>query len=158
MHTVTNEKITARILIIVAIGVLVCYGISCVGLFYGEWIYHENTFDKWLNENDYRVDFNVYASFEEIRQDLLRKLPPGSSEEEIKSFYLANRDQGPWDQVKWNPHQISGDYGAILRIWSINRGSLIKRLLSGRLIIFLHLDPTDNSLIDITVDGVGFEL
>ena len=127
-------------------------------LYVGEWIYNDFTYHRWLNSDVNRVNISSYSSKEELRMDLLRRLPPGTSEEKVRAFYLANREQGPWKDVEWNPKQISQRYGVVLRVWPTERGHLLKRILVGQIIIFLQLDPVDNSLTNITVDASGFEL
>ncbi len=138
--------------------VLVCPILICIGLYRAEWEYHDRRYQNWLNEDEHRVDFNVYADTEEIREALLNRLPPGTPEEELEAFYLANRVQGEWDHRLWQPKYIAHEYGIVLRVWSITRGPLLHRILSGRIIVFLELDPADNSLQDITVDATGFAL
>ncbi len=135
--------------------------VLCISSYLGEWISHERTLRRWLNEDNRRMDlFQLYStnpSGEQLREILLRELPPGSSEEKVKAFYLANANQ---NQNDWHLGKYSNESLAVLTFFAADRshGHLLQRMLGGRIVLVFRLNPTDNSLVDITVKVWGTDL
>ena len=130
----------------------------CTGVYLIEWVYTEVSMQRLLAQDSKLIDIDRYNTETQVRVAILEKIPIGSSEDEIKQFYFANREQGPWKNRDWSPKQISDSYGVVLRIWTRNRGHFLGRMVSGKTIIFLHIDPVNHRLVDVSVTGVGFEL
>lgn len=122
----------------------------CSGLMLGEWAYTEITFQEWMRQDEHRIDFSIYDSEEQLRDALLTKLPIGSSEEELKAFHLANREEGS----KWEPKEVSSDNdGIVLRVVMVSaakRGIIFNRKNNRWIILFL-LDPINHTLVDTKV-------
>ncbi len=55
-----------------------------------EWVYSEIKFQIWLRQDERRLDFSTYDNPEELRQDILARLPLGSSEEEVQAFRMVH--------------------------------------------------------------------
>lgn len=142
-------------------------GLLCTGVFsyvfFIEKSATENIYQRWLNENDLRVDFSIYEGRNEVREALLLKLPVGTPEEETQAFYIANtlqvsRPYG-WkpeniESACWNTlrsYGFSCHYGVIIWVDETNRGHLLRRMFSGEYIIYFELDPDTHKLMDIQV-------
>lgn len=146
---------------VLIVGILICPIMLCIGLYLGEWVSHERTLQRWLNEDNRRVDlfqlYSTYRSGEHLKEILLRKLPPGSPEEEVKAFYLANAER---DQEDWHLGRYSDENLVVLTYYAADRshGHALQRMLGGRIKIIFRLNPVDNSLMDITVNVYGTDL
>ena len=71
---------------IIILIILLC----CLTTLVGEWVYSEARFQLWLNQDERRFDFSSYDTPEELREALLVKLPPGSSEEQVQALLIVN--------------------------------------------------------------------
>src|SRR5688572_11752086 len=123
-----------KLFIAIFITTLVIPIICCTGLYLNEWTQHEESLQEWLGQNDQRVDFfylhAIYPSNKQLREVLLKKLPVGSSEEEVRAFYFANEDNG-WGV--WEPSQYSEENLVRLEIYEGSRGHghFLQRVLLG---------------------------
>ena len=141
----------------------------CMGIFIYDWIQAEIAYFHWLNQNLLRMDFTPYEHRHNVREALLQRFPVGTSEEELKAFFLANRTQLPHTNGNWQPDDIScaicapsysiepvSGYGVVLQVYSTDRGHIFNRALGGYWVIFFELDRETSTLKDIQVGGYGF--
>ena len=123
--------------------------LCCLTTLVGEWVYSEARFQLWLNQDERRLDYSSYDTPEELRNALLTKLPPGSSEEQVQAFLIVNGNtyQKPGMGTK-------GRFGVVMQEHShSNRGLFgLRVFLPGVWIIFFELDPTDHTLADISIE------
>lgn|GEM_PF-6762106 len=156
-----KKSIINKLEVIVIVGILICPVTLCTGLYLGDWVSHERTLQRWLDEDKRRVDlFQLYATYpsgEQLREILLRKLPPGSSEEEVKAFYLANAER---DQKDWHLGRYLDENLVVLTYYAADRSHshALQRMLGGKIKIIFRLNPVDNSLMDITVKVYGTDI
>jgi hypothetical protein len=140
-----------RILGILIIPIVV---IPIVVILVCEWVYSEIKFQIWLRQDERRLDFSVYDSPEEVRDDILTILPLGSSEEEVQAFRMAHEFiyRKPVTSV------YSGSFEVTMIVSQAGRGFFgLKRFIlpyESWGIGFI-LDPTDHTLIDIDVISQG---
>ncbi|MBI1881930.1 MAG: hypothetical protein HYR94_27460 [Chloroflexi bacterium] len=139
------------------IGIIVAIPLTCIGLFLADWVYTEITFQMWLSQDQRHVDFSLYSD-KQLREILLAKLPIGSSEEEVKAFYLANSKYGLVGLNEWEPREDSEGYGVSLQVWAVNHGNIVMRMYGGKRIVSFDLDPVNHTLVDIIVKSFGSEL
>lgn len=140
----------------------------CSILFVRDWIKTEIEYERWLSEDPLRLDFSRYKSKEEIREALLVKLPFGSSEEKVKAFFEANKEQGYTDKQQWLVGEFpcgyvlegegACEYGSGIEVWETSRGHIFNRLFRGYWIIIFILDPQDHILTNIIVRYHGFNI
>lgn len=137
----------------------------CMGVFIYDWIQAEITYSHWLNQDPLRMDFTPYEYTHNVRETLLQRYPVGTSEEALKAFFLANRTQLSDTNGDWHPDDITSgcflyklpcNYGAVLQVYSTDRGHMFNRALGGYWVIFFELDQETHTLKDIQVGGYGF--
>ena len=119
-----------------------------------EWVYSEIKFQGWLRQDEDRLDFSTYDDPEELRQDILARLPLGSSEEELQAFMVTqgNIYRKPTDNGSYGP------FGVGIVKSQAGRGFFgLKRFILPYEAWGIHfvLDPDDHTLIDINVISQG---
>ena len=117
-----------------------------------ERVYTEVRYQLWLRQDERRVNFKAYDDPEALRDKLLTLIPLGSSEQDARSFIIANGD--PRDLPPSGGEGGYGPFGVGMFASRAPRGFLAFMMLFASYPgwgITFELDPEDHRVIEIHV-------
>jgi hypothetical protein len=113
------------------------------------WVPFEIRYWLWTNQDERRLDFAAYDDTEELRNDILNKLPLGSSEEEVQSFIRANGHSYTEPEKQF---QYENTFGIVITESRAGRGIFaLEAMYVGGWVIFFQLSPKDHKLMNLSV-------
>ena len=65
----------------------VLFLVVCGVPYIGEWISNELNYANWIKANTLRVNFASFDTTDEAEKAILKKIPIGSSEAELQTFF-----------------------------------------------------------------------